>query len=80
MSLDIYANSVHFFLSIYDITMDFGSTDKANKHHSLVKIKMSPQHAKVMSILLSKNIEKYESEIGEISIPPDFLEKITKTE
>jgi Protein of unknown function (DUF3467) len=80
MSLEIYANSVNFFLSIYDITMDFGSTDKNNKHQSLVKIKMSPQHAKVMSILLSNNIRKYESDIGEINLPDLFLKGLLKEE
>jgi len=80
MSLEIYANSVQFLLSIYDVAMDFGTTDMNNKHQSLVRIKMSPQHAKVMSILLSNNIKKYEHDVGMINIPEQFLKGLLKEE
>lgn len=78
MSLEVYANSVNFFVSIYDFTFDFGTGGTENKHQSIVKIKMSPQHAKVMSILLSDNVKRYERDIGIIQIPEAFLENLKK--
>jgi len=34
-----------------------------------VRIKMSPQHAKIMSLLLRKNVQEYEKRIGTIILP-----------
>lgn len=35
----------------------------------VARIAMSPQHAKLYSKVLAQNVEKYEEEFGEISIP-----------
>jgi len=79
MSSEIYSNSVNFTFSIYDITMNFGVTVVDRKEpQTLVRIKMSPQHAKVMSIILAGNIERYERDIGQIVIPDDLLSKLKK--
>lgn len=78
-SMEIYSNSVNFAFSIYDVTLSFGlSNVEPNDYHNLVNIKMSPQHAKVMSLLLQKNIEKYEHDIGEIVLPEDLLSNLLK--
>jgi hypothetical protein len=37
---------------------------------------MSPQHAKVFSKLLAKNIDKYEEDIGNIPIAPTLLKEL----
>lgn len=41
----------------------------ANQVNIVTRIAMSPQHAKLFSQVLAKNIERYEQEFGEISIP-----------
>lgn len=40
-----------------------------NQVNIVARIAMSPQHAKLFSQILAKNLEKYEQEFGEITIP-----------
>ena len=42
----------------------------------LVNIRMSPQHAKILALMLNKNIKKYEQEIGEIKILPALIKDL----
>ena len=82
--LEVYSNSVNFAVSIYDIILNFGLihdsqlSDSPEKRETLVRIRMSPQHAKVMSLILADNINKYEKDVGEIKIPEKFLETLKK--
>jgi hypothetical protein len=49
---------------------DFAQRMPGGKQVNVVsRIAMSPQHAKLFSQLLDKNIEGYEKEFGEINIP-----------
>lgn len=74
-----YANSVNFNISLFDFIMDFGVRkpkdigDKQPEHETSTIVVMSPQHAKVMAILLSENVRKYEEINGEIKVPSDVI-------
>ena len=71
----LYANSVMFRTSFWDIAMDFGMIVEADEEklviHDLATVTMSPQHAKVFSEVLAKNIKLYEEQFGPIPSPPD---------
>jgi hypothetical protein len=66
----IYSNNVQIKSSVWDVLMDFGLVLESNRRRleieSHVRIMMSPQHAKVFSALLSRQIERYEKQFGPI--------------
>lgn len=73
MILDIpeyYTDSVNFMTNIYGFTLEFGVMQQQEEPpRPQVRIKMSPQHAKIMSLLLRKNVQEYERRIGTIILP-----------
>ena len=77
---DFYVNQVNMAFSVYDVTFIFGTMplpgEKDTQLDPIVKIRMSPQHAKVFSKLLAKNIDKYEEDIGNIPIAPTLLKEL----
>jgi uncharacterized protein DUF3467 len=73
--LDLYTNSVQFMVSAYEVAMVFGLTSEPNlPPQQLVKIRMSPQHALVMSKLLQKHLLGYRENIGKIQLPPRLFQ------
>lgn len=67
---EFYCDSVNFMTNIYGFALDFGvmvSQDEPPK--TQVRVRMSPQHAKIMSLLLRKNVQEYEKRIGTIILP-----------
>jgi len=74
---DYYVNTVTMTFSIYDVIFAFGKkTDPKVEPKPQVNVRMSPQHAKVFSLLLEKHIKKYEKDIGEIKLLPKLLEEL----
>ncbi|RLD70533.1 MAG: hypothetical protein DRI98_07660 [Bacteroidetes bacterium] len=78
---DFYVNQVNLAFSVYDVAFTFGVMPppedvgtKEPKH--AVKIRMSPQHAKVFQMLLKKNIGIYEKDIGQINIPDQIMKDL----
>jgi hypothetical protein len=67
---EYFTDSVNFMTNIYGITMEFGVM-QPNDQPPIPKarVKMSPQHAKIMSLLLRKNVQAYERRIGTIILP-----------
>lgn len=56
--LDIYTNSVEVSASLYEIVLDFRlntPTKDGVETERLVKIRMSPPHAKALNVILSKH-------------------------
>lgn len=50
--------------------LDFGQRMPGGKQVNIIsRIAMSPQHAKLFLGVLKKNVEKYETEHGEINVP-----------
>ena len=74
---DFYINSVKFSISTYELLLQLGlKTEPDEDPTPIVKIRMSPQHAKVMTQLLNKNIRKYEKEVGIIVLPKQLIEEL----
>ena len=79
----IYTNSVLVAYSLYDIVFDFGqieeSSDTKIVTKDLVKVFMSPQHAKVLARVLNERIEKYENRFGPISVQEKQAQESNKS-
>ena len=70
---EYYTDSVNFMTNIYGFTLEFGMMQAQEEPpRSLVRIKMSPQHAKIMSLLLRKNVQEYERRIGTVILPEEL--------
>lgn len=74
---EFYADAVHVESQLYGSTLYLGQM-RGPDAPSLVKviIKISPQMAKVLSLILSKHVRNYESSIGPISIPKQLLHSL----
>jgi len=72
--------------SVYGVNMTFGLSEPhpdlsdpkiPPKETELVRIRMSPQHAKVMVILLEKQLTQFEKELKmKIALPEGLLESL----
>jgi len=72
---EYYTDSVCFWTNVYGFTLEFGKTQGEDRSPKpLVSICMSPQHAKMLAMLLQKSVAEYERQIGAI-ILPDSLYK-----
>jgi hypothetical protein len=72
---DFYINSAKILGSLYEFMFTFGlKSDPDIDPEPIVKIRMSPQHAKVLAKILLKHVESYENDIGNIMLP-DKLKK-----
>ncbi len=71
---DFYVNSVRLLTSQYELLLQFGlKTHPEEDPKSVVNIRMSPQHAKVMTLILKNNIREYEKNIGVINLLPQLI-------
>jgi hypothetical protein len=74
---DLYTNTVQFMVTPYEVTMVFGLSSEPNKPpKEIVRLRMSPQHALVMSKLLQKNLLGYRETIGKINLPPRLFQDL----
>ena len=75
---DFYVNQANMAFSVYDVTFTFGTMPLPERKDTTpgVRIRMSPQHAKVFSKMLAKNIDKYEEDIGNIPILTKLLKEL----
>jgi hypothetical protein len=75
----VYANNSSITLSIWDILIDFGIIQRANRERldveNHVRIIMSPPQAKVLSVLLARQVARYEQEYGPIASPVPIEEE-----
>lgn len=84
---DFYANAVNVATGIYDVTLHFKSETPAGppsapgtppplEVSSECFVKMSPQHAKALAILLRKHVVEYEKSF-KVTLPvPENISKI----
>jgi hypothetical protein len=69
----IYSNAANMEVTPWDFKIVFGElkrTDGKPVIEQSVEITMSPQHAKALAGMLSTNVREYETQIGEIKLPP----------
>ena len=79
-----YANNVNIFTSVYDVTLNFSirvptefdseaGVVTSTEDTQLVRVRMSPQHAKSLTAVLIKHIKNYEEDQGiELPIPDNM--------
>jgi hypothetical protein len=78
---EFYTNAVRFIIHFYDVQLIFGvRTDPEKPIKDIAVMRMSPQHALVMSKLLEKNLRAYEKQMGKISLPQPLLEQLEELE
>jgi hypothetical protein len=68
-----YSNNIGFAVNVLDFVLMFGEILEANPEKALVerraRVTLNPIQAKVLTMLLIKNIQTYESLNGTIKIP-----------
>lgn len=86
----VYCNGVQVAVSQWDITCLFfhatplpasveqtGSPADGTMERRIVQaVVMSPQHAKALAVVLTHNVEAWEQQNGEISLPADMARDI----
>jgi len=78
---EYYTDSVNFMTNIYGFTLEFGVMQGQDEPPiQRVRVKMSPQHAKIMSLLLRKNVQEYERRIGTIILPDGLYDDLGITD
>ncbi|MEJ2671263.1 MAG: DUF3467 domain-containing protein [Deltaproteobacteria bacterium] len=74
---DFYINNVKILGSLYEFMFTFGlKSDPKKESENVAIIRMSPQHAKVLAKILTKNVELYEKDIGEIKLPENMVKEL----
>lgn len=66
---EFYVDSAHVQTQLYGSTLLLGELREGEPPVVRVKVKVSPQMAKVLSLILSKHVREYERDVGEITIP-----------
>ena len=74
--LEFYVDSVKFGVGPYGFVLELGyqgvadtPTSEAPPIKRLALVRMSPQHALIMSKLLAKNVALYQERFGKINLP-----------
>ena len=74
---EFYVNTTNFTISPYDVQINFGiQSGSAQSVEDVVVIRMSLQHALVVSRLLLKNLRTAEETVGKINLPEYLLERL----
>ncbi len=80
---DIYVDSVRIGVGPYGFALELGIQGVADTPESerppirrLAMVRMSPQHALILSKLLQKNVRSYEEKIGKINLPDQMYREL----
>jgi hypothetical protein len=74
---DLYTDSVNFTTNVYGFTVEFGLIQGQDQPpQRLAVMRMSPQFAKIMSLLMRKNVQEYEKRIGTIILPEGLYQDL----
>ena len=73
---EFYIDGVNIETQLYGTTMYLGSLRRDEPQLVKVIVKMSPQMAKVLGLILSKHIQGYEKDMGPISLPKQLLHNL----
>ncbi len=65
-------------MSAYEFLLQFGKTDPANPKalKQAVTLRMSPQHAKSVLLLLGRFVSLYEDQIAPITLPEELTKHL----
>ena len=67
--VDIYCDSFHINTGLYSSTLYLAVSQVGKPDRLLVRVKVSPQMLRAMSLLTSKHVRDYQGEVGPISLP-----------
>ncbi len=71
---EFYIDSYNLSLSPYTVVLDMGARQGPENTETLVRIRMSPAHAKVMSILFKRAMREYEDVMRmSVGVSPELL-------
>lgn len=72
---EYYIDSLHIQTQLYTSVLYLGEnpTNPEDKPRLRLKVKLSPQMLKAMSLLMGKQIREYEQSVGPISLPKAVL-------
>lgn len=70
---EFYIDAVNIETHLYGTTLQLGELRPDAPQLVKVTVKMSPQMAKVLSLILESHVRQYESGVGPISIPKKLL-------
>ncbi len=85
---DVYTNNIRMTTNIYEVMLIIGLTspeaDGSVSQKDIIKVRMSPQEAMALSIMLNKQLELYKDTYKEIFLPDEIIkslkgEKIVET-
>ena len=75
-----YVNQAQLHFGVYDVTVDFGRIEdprvQGPKLSPVVRVQMSPQHAKVFALMLLRHVAAYEHQMGIIELPAGLLNEL----
>ncbi|MEA3376309.1 MAG: DUF3467 domain-containing protein [Chloroflexota bacterium] len=82
---EIYTNSVNLAASLYEFVFHFGLTtpeweENPEQKGLVARVRMSPQHAKALYIMLGTHLEAYEEKFQSISLPDDLRKHLAGEE
>jgi hypothetical protein len=75
--LDVYSNSVKVTMSLYDFTLEFGLNSGLDEAEPVARVRMSPQHAKSLLLLLQRFLGQYGESFQEINLPEELENQLT---
>lgn len=75
-----YSNAVEVTCKLYDVQLKFGLTNAQNEVIDNEVVAMSPQHAKILSMILNQVVDQYEQQYGTINEDPNAKISMKKQE
>lgn len=74
---DLYTDSVRVASTPYSFIFQFGVvTESPGEQKSVATIRMSPQHAWVLSRILAHHLREYEANVAPIQLPDELLKDL----
>ena len=64
-----YTDSAQLNVTLFTFSLAFHARRFDGSVEPLCEVTMSPQHAKVLSLLLARHVEAYEASVGPVVIP-----------
>ena len=74
-AMQFYANTAEVEATAYDMAIKFGIVSGGEATVSAV-VRMSPQHAQSLAILLGRFLELYKKEVGQFELPADLVAQL----
>ncbi len=77
---DMYTNNVRITASVFEIAFDFWLNtqmpDGASVIRPVVRVRMSPQQAVALKVLLDKYLKRYGEQFQEIFLPDEMVKRL----